>query len=116
MTVSKYRVERGRETEAVVAKWFREYGWPFAEQVGSFRPGPDLTGTPGLAVEIKARRDLQLVSWLRQASQNPGLPMVIHRPDGMGPESVAIWPVTFHLADATRLLRRAGYGDPEGDI
>jgi Recombination endonuclease VII len=40
------------------------------------------------------------------------LPFVAHRPDGYGPARIAEWPVTLTLADFTRLLRDAGYGDP----
>lgn len=88
-----------------------EHGWPYATDAGAGRNGSDILGVPGLAVEVKARRDLNLTAWLRQASAEKGLPIVIHRPDGFGPGAIADWPVTFRLADAVKLLRAAGYGD-----
>lgn len=47
------------------------------------------------------------------ATSNTGLPIVVHRPDGMGPASIENWPATLRLSDLVRLLRAAGYGDPE---
>jgi hypothetical protein len=111
---SPHRKRRGAETVAAVALWFRNYGWPYAEPVGAGRAGVDVTGMPGIALEVKARRDLQLSAWLRQATKtnrNGGIPVVIHRPDGAGPAHIADWPATMRLEDLTALLRLAGYGD-----
>lgn len=108
---SRARVQRGHETETAVAAYLRENGWPHAEPVGAGRPGSDITGVPGLCVEVKARRDLRLVQWLHQANGTKDVGLVVHRPDGMGLLSVEWWPVTFRLKDAVTLLRDAGYGD-----
>ncbi len=118
MTASRYRQHRGSETQTVVARWFAGNGWPFAEPVGAGRGGTDVTGMPGLLVEVKARRDLNLTQWLRQHAKlelNIGqFPFVVHRPDGYGPARVAEWPVTMRLDDFTALLHEAGYGTKEG--
>lgn len=106
------RRHRGAQTQAAVALWFRGRGWPYAESTGSGRTGSDITGLPGLACEVKARRDFNPLAWLRQAAHGPGVPFVVHRPDGMGPATVAEWPVTLRLADFTELLAAAGYGTP----
>jgi hypothetical protein len=108
------RKRRGAETQSTVAAWFAEHGWPYAESAGAGRSGCDITGVPGLAVEVKGRRGFSPLAWIRQARQTPGLPFVVHRPDGMGPASVADWPVTMRLEDLTSLLRAAGYGDTDG--
>lgn len=108
------RKRRGMATQAAGARWFREHGWPFAESAGAGRPGCDVLGLPGLACEIKARRDFAPLAWIRQAARrrlDHGLPFVLHRPDGMGEASIAEWPVTLRLADFTDLLHAAGYGD-----
>ena len=105
------RKRRGSETQTTVARWFAASGWPYAESTGAGRTGSDITGMPGLAVEVKARRDYSPLAWIRQAASNSGLPFVVHRPDGMGPASVASWPVTLRLDDFTRLLHAAGFGD-----
>ena len=112
MTAVASRKRRGSETQAAVAAWFAANGWPYAESAGAGRQGPDVTGIPGLACEVKARRDLNVLAWLRQAAAGKGLPFVVHRPDGMGPAAVASWPVTLRLEDFTGLLHAAGYGTP----
>jgi hypothetical protein len=112
------RKQRAHDTERAVAQWFRENGWPYAEPVGAGRDGSDVTGIPGLCVEVKARRDLNLPQWLRQHSNSLAdgdaqawqLPLVVHRPDGYGPARIAEWPVTMRLDDFTALLHEAGYG------
>lgn len=112
MTANPSRKRRGSETQAAVARWFAEHGWPYAESAGSGRQGSDVTGIPGLACEVKARRELRLIPWLRQAAANAGVPFVVHRPDGMGPAAIASWPVTMRFDDFTQLLHDAGYGEP----
>ena len=112
MTTNASRKKRGSETQVAVARWFATHGWPYAESTGAGRTGSDVTGIPGLACEVKARRELRITAWLRQATTGTGLPFVVHRPDGMGPVAIGNWPVTLRLADFTRLLHAAGYGDP----
>lgn len=120
------RKQRAHDSETAVSGWFKANGWPFAEPVGAGRSGSDVTGMPGLLVEVKARRDFRPVEWLRQhalarlviaAPLTPGepqritaLPFVVWRPDGMGPTSVGSWGVMMRLDDFTALLREAGYG------
>ena len=115
MAANASRKRRGADTQAVVARWFQGNGWQYAESAGAGRQGSDITGMPGLACEVKARRAYSPLAWLRQASVNSGLPFVIHRPDGLGPASVDSWPVTLRLSDFTILLHEAGFGDPAGD-
>lgn len=110
---SPHRKRRGAETQRAVADHLAAHGWPYASDAGAGRAGCDVLNTPGLCLEVKARRDLNLTGWLKQAAGRPGLPIVIHRPDGMGPASIEDWPATLRLADLVRLLRAAGYGDPE---
>lgn len=107
------RKQRGNHTQTLVARWFGRNGWPWAESTGAGRPGVDVTGLPGLACEVKARRDFSPLAWLRQAetATRGGLPFVVHRPDGMGEQSIADWPVTLRLSHFTALLTAAGYGD-----
>ncbi len=110
---SPHRKRRGAETQRAVAGYLREHGWPYATDAGAGRNGVDILGTPGVSWEAKARRDFSPLAWIRQAATQPGLPLCAHRPDGMGPATVADWPVTLRLRDVVSLLRAAGYGDPE---
>ena len=115
MTTSTTRRRRGAETQRIVAETWRGDGWPYAEPVGAGAPGRDLTGTPGIAVEIKGRRDLDLTAFLRQAKshcRDGEVPVCVVRPDGYGPATVDDWPVILPHSVLRRLLRRAGYGEP----
>jgi hypothetical protein len=108
------RTKRGRETQALAATWFQAHGWPWAYSKGSGESGIDVENMPGLSPEVKGTRGDNCDA-LRQAHRNrgTGIPFVVWRPDGYGPERIAEWPVFFRLEDATALLRAAGYGDPE---
>ena len=98
------RVARGRESEEWVAEKFRYNGWVNAERRPASLPGADIMGMPGFAIEVKARRELKLTQWLKQAETRPGLSMVIHRPDGFGRDKLGIWPVTFRFDDVLPVL------------
>ena len=58
------RKRRGRQSEHVVADYLRRNGFDFAEAVGAGRSGTDVTGTPGIDWEVKARRGLNLAGLL----------------------------------------------------
>lgn len=112
---SQSRKYRGYESQALVAQWFKNHGWPFAQSAGAGRPGVDVTGIPGLACEVKARRGFNLTGFLKQATgeRRHGLPFVVVRPDGYGPARIGEWAMIFTLDDGTQLLRDAGYGSDE---
>lgn len=105
------RVRRGRKTQDIAAAYLRESGAVQAAAVPASARGRDIVNVPGVAPEVKARRGFAPKEWMKQAAHNagPDIPVVIMRPDGMGPDSVEDWPVFFRFADAIKLLRRAGY-------
>ena len=111
MTTARKR--RGAATQNTAAQWFATHGWPYAESTGAGRTGSDITGTPGLACEVKARRGFSPLAWIRQAQTGHGLPFVVLRCDGQGPAVTGDWPVILRLEDFTGLLHEAGYGDPQ---
>lgn len=104
------RKARGAETQKLVAEYMKVHGWPFATDIGAGRNGSDILNTPGLKIEVKARRDLDLTGFLRQASSAPGLGVssVVVRPDGYGPAKIADWPVILRFEDWITLLQQAG--------
>ena len=107
--------KRWSETQHAAAAYLRDRGWPYAEPVGNGRPGADVTGTPGLSVEVKALSDdRRPAAMLKQAAKRAGLPVVIYRPPGYGPANVAEWPCILRLEDVANLLAAAGYGDGAG--
>lgn len=106
--------KRWSETQHLVAAFLRGHGWAYAEAVGNGRQGADVTGTPGLSVEVKSLRDdRRPAAMLKQAATRAGLPVVVYRPPGYGPANVADWPVILRFEDAVKLLAAAGYGDGE---
>ena len=111
--MSQSRKHRGYQAQRIVADYFRDHGWPFAEPTGAGRQGSDLTGVPGLDVEVKARRDLDLTGTLRQQAERAyehTVCIAVIRPDGYGPARIDEWPVLMTLKQAIELLREAGYG------
>lgn len=107
---------RGAATQRAVAAHLAVNGWPYATDAGAGRTGCDILGTPGLAFEIKARKDLNPTGWLKQAAKGDnGIPLCVFRPIGCGTVAnggVGRWPVLMYLDDVLALLRAAGYGDP----
>lgn len=112
---SQSRKARGRRTEKVLALYYNRW-WPFAEATGAGRSGVDVTGMPGLAIEVKARRAFEPVAWLKQAETRSGVPFVVFRPNGMGEQSVGKWGVLMTVEHHTQLLIDAGYGSTEGVV
>lgn len=112
MATVQSRKARGMATQRAVAAYLAINGWPYATDAGAGRNGCDILGVPGLSIEVKARRDFSPLAWLRQASCSAGVPIVVHRPDGMGLASLHDWPAIMRLADLVEVLRGAGFGDP----
>ena len=113
--MSDARKRRGRQSEHVVADYLRRNGFDHAEPVGAGRSGTDVTGTPGIDWEVKARRGLNLAGLLRQLDERAAqerLGVGVVRLDGQGPASVETWAAVLTLADLVALLRAAGYGTP----
>lgn len=108
------RKRRGRDTEHAVAAYLAEHGWPHAEAVGAGAPGRDIKGVPGVAIEVKARRGFEPKAAMTQAIRNAGedVPVVIVRPDGCGPATLAAWPAVLPVGTLVALLRLAGFGGP----
>ncbi len=113
--MSQARKHRGYRSQRVVAERFADNGFPHAEPVGAGRAGSDIVGLVGIDVEVKARRDLNLVGLMKQLdarAKDGVLGIGVVRPDGMGETSVGMWPAVMCLDDLIALLRAAGYGSP----
>lgn len=109
------RKQRGMGTQALVAGWWRDRGFPYATDAGAGRGGRDVLNLIGLACEVKARASFSPLAWVRQAVKAAAgdLPFVVLRCNGQGPATIGDWPVLLRLEDFTALVRAAGYGDPE---
>ena len=103
------RVTRGRQTQRIIADWFRVHGYPNAKTIEAFLPGADITGVDGFSIEVKATSKGDLLAALRQADNNKiecQTPVVIWRPNGYGETRTGEWVVALRLADFTQLIER----------
>lgn len=102
------RVRRGRKTQDLIAeRWVQMGLFPEAEAVPASLPGVDIRKTPGYSVEVKARKNFDPVAALRQATTNTmvgDIPVVIVRPNGLGPASMNRWIVCLYLQDFEYLV------------
>lgn len=100
MANDRARVQRGRQSEELVAARFRDVLQLECERRPASLPGSDVMGIPGMDIEVKARRGLDLPGWLRQQAKRlepcqSGLLVV--RPDGAGPATVGSWAAVMTL-------------------
>lgn len=115
---SQARKRRGRATEHLVAQAMAADGWPYALATGAGTPGRDITGVPGVYVEVKARSKFEPMANLRQtlAGASDGeLRVVVMRPNGSGPATIDDWPVFMTFAQWRWLMRQASFGDAIAD-
>lgn len=93
------RVTRGRQTEDLVAQFLNEQFGFEAERRPAGLPGSDIMHIPGLDVEVKARRGLNLTGSLSQqakrTAESGDAGLLIIRPDGYGPERIKLWPAVM---------------------
>ena len=106
MTAPGHRKARGMQTQRIAAERLRPW-FPYATPRGAGEAGTDLLHTPGFAIEIKATSRDPLQAALRQAAANaaPGeLPVVLWRPNGLGPERAGEWVAALTLDTLTRVI------------
>ena len=94
---------KGADGERELAALLRKYGYP-AERGGSLSFGevPDLTGLPGVHIEVKRVERLNVPEAMKQAARDAekfhdGAPTLFHR------RSRETWLVTMRLQDWMRL-------------
>lgn len=115
--MTQHRKHRGYRTQKVVAEYLKERGWPFAEPTGAGRQGADVLGMLDVAIEVKARSDLNPLAWVKQAesSADGRLPVVAFRCNGQG-EDASKYLAMVRFGDLVDLLRQAGFGDAPDDM
>ena len=102
--------EKGKRGEREVAGIFREAGWDTARRTsqycGKTGDASDITGVPGLHIEVKRVEREQIRVWMAQAVRdaeaagNGDIPVVIHR------RSDAPWLVTLSLKDFLEIMKK----------
>lgn len=110
-TRGKASREKGKRGEREVAGIFRDAGWDTARRTsqycGKTGDASDITGIPGLHIEVKRVEREAVRQWYGQAERDEqaagkgDIPVVIHR------RSDAPWLVTISLRDFIRILRGA---------
>lgn len=116
---------RGRALPNALAAYLRAW-WRHAEATGAGRNGSDITGTPGVAWEVKTardfKRDFKPTAWVKQAKSHveeggylQDVPVVVYFPSGIGASNcgntLAIVPVHVLMG----LLEAAGYAPARKD-
>ena len=104
--MSKSQQRKGADGERELAALLREYGYPL-ERGGSLSFGevPDLTGLPGVHIEVKRVERLNVAEAMKQAVRDAekfqdGSPTLFHR------RSREPWLVTMRLHDWIALYDR----------
>jgi len=111
---SQSRKHRGYKSQSIVADYLKANGWPYAQSTGAGRSGTDVTGTPGIDWEVKARKDFNptaAVKQLKERSATGVLPLAVLRLNGQGEANIGEWVAVLRLADLVDLLKKAGYPD-----
>jgi hypothetical protein len=114
-TPGAYARAKGQAAEQAVARYLQSAGYPLActarAESGGMQFGEDILGVPGVSIEVKNRRDLQLGAALRQAAISGGpekVAVVIVKPVGVGLESVGDWWAVSYVRHQVPLWPREG--------
>jgi hypothetical protein len=115
----------GRDAENAVVAYLRAHGWPEAErraQRGS-RDAGDLTGCPGLCVEVKGGEaaknasDLLVADWLEETEKervNAGadIGVLVLQRRGVGPANAGRWWAVMPVYQVVQLVYGRCTPDP----
>lgn len=112
MTRSK---AKGTMAESAVVSFLRTAGFPYAERLalqGSKDRG-DVTGIPGVVVEVKNEQTYQFSSWLAEAgverdNANAVYGIVVAKPRLVGVTRTGEWMAMMRLHEYVHLLAEAG--------
>ena len=105
---------KGRMVENAAVEWLRAQGWVNAERRrlnGTLDQG-DITGIPGICIEIKSAAAWRPVQWLRETTVETGnanadIGFCMARPKGG--TNVDDWVVMLTPATLLKLLEQAGW-------
>jgi len=110
---SQHRKHRGYKTQDLIAQYLKKNGFPYAESTGAGRSGTDITGTPCIDWEVKARANFDPIGAMKQSMERASegtLPIAVLRPNGWGEANIDKYPCIIPLSVLVQLLRDAGYG------
>lgn len=107
---------RGNRAPAWVADYLRAW-FPNAEPTPNSRPGRDVLGTPGIAIEVKTGAEWR-ATWLKQAAKYASdgeLAWLVYLPPGLGERQVRRAMVIVPLEVAIGWAVEAGYAPERAD-
>jgi len=114
--------QKGTAAETALVRFLVGQGFPGAERRalgggGSGEDLGDLTGTPGLAWEVKNHKTYQIPAWLKECeteriNAKADFGILAIKPNGVGLSNAGQWWAVLPIEAMVRLLREAGYGDP----
>ena len=111
--------QKGTLAETAFVKFLIKHGFPHAERraLHGTEDKGDVTGTVGLAWEVKNHKTYQIPQWMKEAqveahNAKADYGLLVIKPNRVGADSVSDWWVVLPVGDAVKLLREAGYGNP----
>ena len=107
---------KGNAAPAWVAAYLQPW-YPGCEKTPNGRPGRDILGTPGVAVEVKTSAEWRPHAWVKQAARYalPGeLALLVYLPPGCGERAVGDAMAIVPVAAIMPLLVAAGYAPEPG--
>lgn len=108
---------KGHDAERAVVRYLRQAGFQLATTSRAalghdgFRQDTDIIGIPGVALEVKNRRELNIGPALTQCSIAGGptkIPIVVAKPYGVGLESVHHWWAITYFSEMVQLFPETG--------
>ncbi len=109
------RRRKGARAEADLINYLQANGYPHAERRRIGVPGPDVTGTPGVAWECKSAARIELAAWVDQAEQQRADTRAVYGPlvvKRRGTTDVGQWYAVLPMAQLMALLAEAGWTAP----
>lgn len=105
---------KGTSWESAIVDYLREHGWPHAERraLSGNRDRGDIAGLPGVVIEAKAAKALDLAGWTAEAEAerlNDGAALAAVWIKRRGRTSPGAAYVVLTGATFAELLREAGY-------
>lgn len=105
---------KGTNSETAVVQWLRDHGHPHCER-RSLKGGADwgdITGIPGICIEVKAGKTLLLAQWLRETetervNSRSDFGILVIKPVGMGATRTGHWWAAMYHRDWDRLKIQA---------
>lgn len=110
--------QKGTAAETAVVRWLNINGFPTAERralTGANDQG-DVTGIPGVVVEVKNHKSYKIPEWLKETIQEKNnakadIGLLVIKPNGVGDTRVGEWWVVLTLSEVAVILRELGYGN-----